>query len=314
MMAVRSATMGSSTFDPSIVLAETPPVTIVACMIQRNIAGRYINLDRSEERRRQVESELAKLQSLGTYERFAAVDGAQSSIRPDVRHRAMVGCYLSHLEVIRRHIGADAWLHVVEDDVLVSRHAQAAIRAICAHAQFAKYDIIFTNVRLCDNAEVIAGCRKLFDRSVSTTPEGQVLSIDLLTAVPLDLIDFLQATSYLVNPRSAGRVADLLVKHLSDEPLLAIDSLYSRLSRDGDLAVACTIPFFTMPRIDIESTINDRAPWAIGHRIKGAALYADRDVGELRARLKSLSESGSVSVTDELIADAYRYLIRIAPT
>jgi GR25 family glycosyltransferase involved in LPS biosynthesis len=298
---------------PALGLAESRRQRRLSVMSGPAVVGRYINLDRSEARRREVEGEVAKLGAVGAYARFAAVEGALSAVRPDVRNRAVLGCYLSHLAVIQAHAGSDAWLHVVEDDVLVSRHAATAIRSICRAPEFADYDLVFTNVRLPDDAEIIGGCRNLFDRSVEVTPEGEVVAIRQVTAAPLAEVDFLQTTSYLVNPRAAGRVAALVAAHLGDAPLPPIDRLYSRLSRAGDLAVACTIPFFTMPRLDADSTVNRDAPWALGHRIKGAALYADRDVAALRARLKALSGAGPLSATDELMADAYRYLIRVEP-
>src|ERR1700761_1448299 len=98
------------------------------------VRGFYINLDRSPDRRAQIEAELEKLAGIGAYERFAAVDGHASPLRPEFGFRGMLGCFLSHLGVLEanRDQGGDDWLHVIEDDALVSRLAAPVIETLAS--------------------------------------------------------------------------------------------------------------------------------------------------------------------------------------
>jgi GR25 family glycosyltransferase involved in LPS biosynthesis len=277
--------------------------------------GYYINLDRDEARRRDVEAQLQHLGLAERYQRFAAVDGRALPPRKNAGNPAELGCYLSHLEVIRRNIDFDGWLHIVEDDVVISRHAASAIAAVTSQADFARHDMIFTNVMFLAPSPMIAQLCGLFDSSVETTASGEVVSVKTLTAVPLAGLDFVQTTSYLINPRSIGRVADLLRDALDDQPLAPIDVAFSRLSRSGALSMACTMPFFTVPRLGASSTIAGPGGDSLDVplRIMDTALFADRDVTALRSRLDDLGRSLTRSVTSELVAKAYRIVLSTRP-
>jgi GR25 family glycosyltransferase involved in LPS biosynthesis len=275
--------------------------------------GFYINLDRSQDRRTQVETELVKLRAAGHYQRFAAVDGHRLTSHPEIGRRAELGCLLSHMEILRRNIGLDGWLHLMEDDVLVSRHAATAVHVLTSQPDYQAFDLIFTNAMVRRPFGQVAGLRALFDRSVTAAESGEVRSVDTLTVVPLRDVDFGLTTSYLVNPRAIERIANLLARRLDTGPFTPIDSLYSELSQSGELSAGCTIPFFTLPRPTGASTIlGDIDPWQIPLRIMEAALYADRDVPALQGLLRELERSAPASVTSDLIAGAYRQLLNRA--
>jgi GR25 family glycosyltransferase involved in LPS biosynthesis len=275
------------------------------------LKGFYINLDHSRERRRSMEAQLKALGLADSYQRFAAIDGREVTVRPDVKNRAEVGCYLSHLEVIRRNAGQDGWLHVLEDDVLVSRYAPSAIAAVTATPAMDIYDIIFTNVRFWAGVGHTANVRDIFDRSVVVSPAGEVTKIKGVTTVALGTIDFFFANSYLVNPRSIDRTADLLARDLRAEPFRQVDHALARLSRQGDLVMACTMPFLSVPRFGLASTIQPPGVhhWDLALAIMDRMLYADRDVADLRQRLAALTRTAAANLTSEVIAEACRIVI-----
>src|SRR5580658_3016299 len=85
---------------------------------QMSYVGRYINMDRSTERRRALEARFAALGCADRYTRFAAVEGdkvdrGQSPLSP-----GEYGCFMSHYHCIRESMGQDTHLHIVEDDVV----------------------------------------------------------------------------------------------------------------------------------------------------------------------------------------------------
>jgi GR25 family glycosyltransferase involved in LPS biosynthesis len=273
--------------------------------------GRYINLDRSPDRRRDMEDMIGKLGLADRYERFVGVEGRDAPPHPGVRNPSELGCLLSHLGVISAGAATDRWLHVLEDDAVISRFAGPVIEALIASPDVAAYDIVFTNTRLSLDVAAAARLRGLFDASVMTAATGEVTSVRTVTLVPLATVDFVLATSYLVNPRSIAKTAELLSYCLDNEPFTAIDNVFSRLSRSGRLSMACTVPFLTLARWGIDSTTHGAMPpWSKGNRIIEAALYAGRNVAEIRQFIQELDRSTPTSLTTELMTSGFRHLIR----
>ncbi|HLK23977.1 MAG TPA: glycosyltransferase family 25 protein [Caulobacteraceae bacterium] len=273
------------------------------------VRGFYINLDRSDARRAEAEREVQKLAGLGAYQRFSAVDGAVETRWPAVPNRGELGCFLSHLEVIRQNVGFDGWLHVVEDDVVVSRYAAPAIAAITGAAELDQFDVIFTNAMFGTNPWFIAALREQFDANVVTAPSGDVTAVNQVRVVPFGANAFFTTTSYLVNPRVIGRTAQLLAGQLEAGSFAAVDVVFSGLSRGGQLRVGCTVPFLTMQRLAWNSTIRDHVSlWAVSQYMMMAAIFADRDMGELRALFTALRRSVAGTPTSELLGEAHRLM------
>ena len=274
-----------------------------------SVRGFYINLDRCEERRRRTEAELRKLGSTHRYERFPAVDGRNVTEWPEVKNRAELGCYLSHLGVIRQNAGFDGWLHVIEDDIRISRFTNAALAVITSLDTFAQFDILLNCVMIKSNLHLVQKLQKVFDDSIVTTVSGDVTAIRKISAVPLD-DDFFSAVSYLVNPRAIARTADLLARHLEAEPFKPIDTVFSKLARSGELSIACVVPFLVVPLLNLKLTIRDGVNlWAYSQMLVQSILFADRDVQKLRRVVSNLARTSNTSPTSELIADTYRIMI-----
>ena len=273
--------------------------------------GRYINLERSPERRRDVEALLARLGLADRYERFLGVDGRTAPPRPGIAHPGELGCYLSHLGVITEAIAGERWLHVLEDDATMSRFAAPVIQAICDSPDFARYDVVFTNTRLALDVGTAVQLRATFDANVTTAATGEVTAVHSTTLIPLAGRSFTLTTSYLLNPRSMARTAALLSHHLENEPFEPVDQVFCKLSRSGQLSMAFTAPFLTISRWGVDSTImGPPSLWAKANRIIEAALYADRNVAEIRQFVEDLARATPASVTTDLMIAGLSYLIR----
>lgn len=112
-----------------------------------------INLDRAPERWQKVS---AQLQRLGLpFERLPAVDARaftpEQAAHLDTpafceRHGMTplpgeLGCYLSHVEVMRRHLASSAeFALVLEDDVLLTDRLPAALQGLMQHAD--RWDMV----------------------------------------------------------------------------------------------------------------------------------------------------------------------------
>src|ERR1700761_1829036 len=79
--------------------------------------GRYINLDRSPERRRELEAMLAGFGVADRYQRFTAVDGQEREARFSAVSPGELGCFLSHYECLR-DAPRGRPIHIIEDDVV----------------------------------------------------------------------------------------------------------------------------------------------------------------------------------------------------
>jgi len=172
-------------------------------------SGVYINLDRSEQRRREFEDEIARVGLTGRYRRFSAVDGASLGEPPS--SAGVRGCYESHLSILRARADPD-WLHIAEDDATFSRFAGLVLDAISTDPSWSHFDLVFTNVRPIGTPMVTAHLCGLFDSAVQCGPSGDVTAVRTIHAFQLGRFDFVLTTGYLVNPQSSARVAQLLAE------------------------------------------------------------------------------------------------------
>lgn len=266
-------------------------------------SGAYINLDRSPQRRLDIEQEIARLGLADRYRRFAAIDGATLAEPPATA--GVRGCYESHLAILRGHAGSSEWLHIVEDDAVFSRFAGAGIDAVAADSAWSRFDIVFTNVRLMVPPATTSYACNLFDKATRLEPDGRVADLKTVFSLQLGSYDFLLTTSYLVNGASCGRIVDHLVDAMAKSPA-PIDHLYCRLAKAGALTMAVTIPYLTLPRMQSVSTIRQANAEERLFHLMDAPLFADRDVGELESVIAELNALSRASPTTDLAAAAYR--------
>lgn len=275
-----------------------------------SLRGLYINLDRSPERRAFIEAQIGRLAPRWPYQRLVGIDGAALPDREGVRNKAELGCYLSHLGAIANAAQSGVWTHVLEDDAILSREAASFMEAVVGQPAFWTYDVIFTNVMLQVGSEHMAIVRTLFDRVCEFGPGGEVARILEHLTFALKDMDFLLATSYLVNPRSAGALAAELRRRLDAAPFEPVDNALARLCREGAFNMGCSIPFYTVPRFAQDSTIRE----GISHcrmtqMVMEAALFADRSPAALFTLLEGLGREDTGTITSRLLTEAHRVIL-----
>ena len=84
------------------------------------IDGVFINLDRSPERRAEMERQIEQIAPPYPLRRMSAIEGRQQPSCPAGLTPGQYGCWLSHLKALEQSVGDEAHLHIMEDDALIS--------------------------------------------------------------------------------------------------------------------------------------------------------------------------------------------------
>jgi GR25 family glycosyltransferase involved in LPS biosynthesis len=237
-------------------------------------SGFYINLDRSRERRADVEAQLAQHTLAHAYTRFKAADGNSLDLpNPHLKNGEM-GCFTSHYLLLKKHLDAPKHLHVIEDDVVFSSQTEQVIRATIENGGIDAYDIIFTDTYIPINIDAFRMYKELYDRSVTRDGSGAIVNAAFNV---IDLAGRLFATtsSYLVNAKSIRKLYNIYTKEITNSPRVPIDLLIRNKAAQGVITVGCIFPFITTVRLDggLDTTIADRA--AIGRHDNLTVLAAD---------------------------------------
>jgi GR25 family glycosyltransferase involved in LPS biosynthesis len=233
--------------DPRPILAAhaTPPYT-----------GAYINLDRSSDRRAQVEAEIAAFGLGDRYQRFAAAAGNALAFPNPRLSDGEIGCFTSHLLLLKQALGSDAHVHVVEDDALFSRFTASMIESLAVSEAIDDYDIVFTDSTVTPTRADYEQFHALYDACVERDAAGNV------TRVHPRVVDYYvgATTSYIVNRRAIPKLVDLFTRELENGATMPIDLFIRKAAREGRLRVGSLFPFATSLRIEnvLNNTIAGR--------------------------------------------------------
>ena len=238
--------------------------------------GYFINLDRSDGRRRSFEAQLERLGLAGCYERFPAVDGR--SLDPGTHpHRVKLGeagCFLSHLRALEAARRAGTDVHVVEDDVILARSLATRLATIVDEGLLSRYDLVYTDTLVPFQPDLLRQYLRICAHA-SGTPDGIQL---------VNLRGNFKAchASYLVGRGSLDKVIGALSEQVDAGIGLPIDILLRNLVNDGMLTAACTLPFLTAVRLDdaISTTIHGQYEAAVSvllHNLLRNQFFIDRD-------------------------------------
>ncbi len=193
------------------------------------VAGVYINLDRSPERRAHVEDELARHGLVSDYVRFPARDAAQAGSGASPLEPGEIGCFRSHCDALRQFAAGKHHVHVAEDDIVFSSRFAAVTGELIRSGMLERYDLVFLDTVVAVGLELVSEFRRLFERNSRTE-----------TGVPTSLVvlDFRQhrfasTSSYLVSRRAVARVAKLLERELVTGPDVATRPAIRPIDRDG---------------------------------------------------------------------------------
>ena len=264
-------------------------------------SGTFINLDRSIDRRRGVDSELAKAGL--AYPRFSAIDGAaypqSSKLAPGV-----VGCFRSHHLALVRAPRDGRFVHVLEDDAVLAKEFVPALVSVIATHRLDQFDVVFTDIIVPADLQLIKVLKNWFE----------IYARDrTLQLLDLKDVDFVGMSSYLVNPRSLDRVIHLFETEIARGPTLPVDIYLRRLVHANTLKAACLVPFL--------STVSGGATTIDERNTKGIdvvsmafrqAFFVDLDVAAAKRMVRQGMKAAGPTAFDprlDLLTDALRFYV-----
>lgn len=220
--------------------------------------GFYINLDRSEERRRVFEQQLAVLGLQSRYVRFPAVDGKKLSLSKGPLKPGEIGVFFSHCRALEaaRHTGK--CIHILEDDAILSRHTVPVIDEAVAANVFEKYDLLFTDMWIHCHVGFMKYIKSEFD--AVAMPASGPLRYSQMRIFDLAKVFHAAFQSYVVGAKSIDRVIDLYRQEIQRGPTIPVDIFIQQQVLAGNLRAACLFPCLTSFRLEdvAKSTIQDQ--------------------------------------------------------
>ena len=212
--------------------------------------GHYINLDRNPERRAAIEEQFALLDPRHHYARFPAVDGNLCDVDAPGLSAGEIGCLLSHYMLLESRTDGAAHLHVVEDDVVLTKRAVLFLEQVIGAGILDDHDILFTETAVHMDLPWCREARRHYKTLIERAADGTV------SGVTFRLIPFVGGTaSYLVNRRSVRLVCDILGQELDRGARRPIDILLRDAVIAGLLRARSLFPFVSTIRPPALSTI-----------------------------------------------------------
>ena len=205
------------------------------------LAGSYINLDRSPERAAFMEAQLARLGLSRAVRRHTAVDGSLltsppgSALMPGER-----ACFLSHLQVLEG-AAPDGFTLVLEDDAELSDQLPELVGKAIA-GPLDQVDIAFLECQPHPTPAHVAALWEVACRLLPDAAQGsrRAAGIELLNAARF----FKWGTSaYVVTPAGRGKLIGLMKRWLQEGPQLPVDRCIERALVAGELRGVLTVPF-----------------------------------------------------------------------
>ena len=215
------------------------------------LTGIYINLDSAKDRRRGMEAQLA-VEGFEGYTRLRALTPMDVQARSGLTH-AEAACYESHLAALRLGMTSQLPLHVMEDDVLLSAHTPAAIKAALDVGFLDNFDVVLTGIGLGPSVDLqlMVKLQKMASQCSIQIEGGQLIA--RTACINLEHVPWICMASYIVRPQSIKRVHDLLSAELNGQDPGPCDLMLKRLCDKGQLRVGCVLPFLNGVRLAVSN-------------------------------------------------------------
>lgn len=169
-------------------------------------SGRYINLERSSDRRRHVENEIERHGLKDRYRRFAAIDG-KSIYTGSKISAAEMGIFASHLALFEQTAAGSEALHIIEDDVAFSDALAPFIDWVADSEANQKYDMIVTDTFI----SLLAEKFQWFEKAHAAVREGKVPTMaNGIALIDMENNYMYSCSSYIVAPAGAARIVEVL--------------------------------------------------------------------------------------------------------
>jgi GR25 family glycosyltransferase involved in LPS biosynthesis len=274
--------------------------------------GLYINLDRAEERQRALAGELRRLELDGVYQRFPAIDG-QTIPRKGKLTRGETAIFRSHVEATKRAAGSPRFLHILEDDAVLSEHLAPVVTYAISRRLLDNFDLIFLDVGVYADLASMKSLEAIARQALEKAESGTIAPSDF-RLVDLRKVKFFAASSYLVNPRSVGRLVTAYEKEWASDTILPLDNFMMREIGAGTIKAACILPMVTTVRADVasQSGRDDKAITGTAFGLLRQSFYIDRNLAALTASVDAfLSETlpGKTTPQQEMLARLASYFI-----
>lgn len=239
--------------------------------------GYFINLDSAVERRNRIEAQLRR-HNLRNYQRFPAVDGRRLA-RQSPCSPGEVGIFRSHLDLLERIASGPRPGHIIEDDVILSDLTAGAIEGAVRRGILGHFDILLLETYV---GTIIGNVRRYMRAYNEATVRGPIRSADRLQIIDLGRDYLYGATSYVVSPAGARKVAAILGRDWRNGPSLPVDDVLQHAAAAGRLRIGCLFPFVTT--IDLETSRESSAgrnaelDRAMLQRLIRYTFYVRRDI------------------------------------
>lgn len=188
----------------------------------------YINLDKAEIRRNQIEENFSKYKNDGwTLTRFPAFDKSHADVVGSIWDVGKA-TYLSHKNLIKEHL-KDEPILVLEDDAKFGPRTCATIDHFLKENSFSlNWDILFTDIGITNPISLL---KLIYLRA----------RIQKIECIGLKDLGFVGATAYIVNPKSK----DMLIKLLEGPIDLPFDLKLRDLLLKKEIEAFSFFPFLT---------------------------------------------------------------------
>ncbi len=237
----------------------------------------YINLPAAQDRRTALEASFAAAAPNGwTLRRFEALSpadvegGAAGALSP-----AEAACFASHRAALATALEGEEPVLIVEDDTAFSPQTFGVLDAL--FAQGGGWDVIYTDVALCDLAVML----ELARRRDAMVAGGQFLTLDLAGR------SYWGASAYAVGGAAKRRLHAAL-----SDPTTPIDLRLRDLAHGGGFRMGACFPFLTSPAPSAgRSQIQPDAASVFDGTLNAfrRAMAVNRDLDQCRADAAQLS-------------------------
>jgi len=251
-------------------------------MMSPPYVGAFINLDRSPQRRAEMEAQFAALGIADRYVRFPAIDGSTLKYKGPLKP-GEAGSFRSHLGAMERLRPWGKCVHILEDDALLSRAMAPMIEFAIAQGIFDYFDIVYTDVYvLFEFLSSIRIHKQHYDEFLIKAQADYRRAFKVLS---LEGQTFYGLSSYLVSPKAIDRVIAYFAQEAARGPTVANDIFINRLTLEGKLRAGYLFPFLTTLRLEraLETTVPGRntdryAMVTLGSNLIRYSFYVESDL------------------------------------
>jgi GR25 family glycosyltransferase involved in LPS biosynthesis len=269
--------------------------------------GYYINLDRSPERRERMEAEFARNGLTRRYSRFPAVDGNGPGCRSPLQP-GEVGCFRSHLDLMKLIASNGRIAHVLEDDVVVCDLTAPAIDAIVKRRILEEFDLLFLSTPLGNDLNSFRKFHPMYEEA------GRIERADELKVIDLGENYIYGLDSFVVGPKGLEALVSCLEAEWERGPMIPVDVVIRDEIRARRIRAACVFPFVTAPhlestRANTTTPLTDRNKAMISPLLR-YVYFARRDLTYATQVLDETLQTLEIDASDEAIEFYVRVLTR----